>query len=575
MTSGGEALIRALSDEKIDIIFGYPGGAALHIYDAIYQQDKVQHILVRHEQAAVHAADGFARATGKTGVALVTSGPGATNAITGIATAYMDSIPLVVISGQVASHLIGTDAFQETDMIGISRPIVKHSFLVQSAEEIPAIVKKAFHIASSGRPGPVVIDVPKDMTDPKVEFEYKFPKDLYLRSYPILGEADPTEVSDAVKMLKAAKKPVIYSGGGVIQSDASEELVNLSKMIGAPVTNTLMGLGAFPATDNQFIGMLGMHGTYEANMVMSEADLIFNVGARFDDRITNNPKKFGLEAKKIHIDSDPSSIDKIINVDVALQGDAKLVLSQLCKEFENSKLKNTDLKPWWGQINEWKEKHGLNHNMLNLENQKDIILPQQVIQSLYKVTKGKAFITSDVGQHQMFAAQYYKFDEPRKWINSGGLGTMGFGLPSAMGVKFAFPDADVACVTGEGSIQMCIQELSTCSQYGLPVKIINLNNRALGMVKQWQDMQYGGRYSSISYEDSLPDFVKLAESFGHVGLKVEKFSELNEAMEEAFSLKDKLVFLDVLIDPDEHVYPMLEAGGSMSEMRISKKDKTF
>ncbi len=575
MTSGGEALIRALSDEKIDIIFGYPGGAALHIYDAIYQQDEVQHILVRHEQAAVHAADGFARATGKTGVALVTSGPGATNAITGIATAYMDSIPLVVISGQVASHLIGTDAFQETDMIGISRPIVKHSFLVQSAEEIPAIVKKAFHIASSGRPGPVVIDVPKDMTDPKVEFEYKFPKDLYLRSYPILGEADPTEVSDAVKMLKVAKKPVIYSGGGVIQSDASEELVNLSKMIGAPVTNTLMGLGAFPATDNQFIGMLGMHGTYEANMVMSEADLIFNVGARFDDRITNNPKKFGLEAKKIHIDSDPSSIDKIINVDVALQGDAKLVLSQLCKEFENSKLENTDLKPWWGQINEWKEKYGLNHDMLNLENQKDIILPQQVIQSLYKVTKGKAFITSDVGQHQMFAAQYYKFDEPRKWINSGGLGTMGFGLPSAMGVKFAFPDADVACVTGEGSIQMCIQELSTCSQYGLPIKIINLNNRALGMVKQWQDMQYGGRYSSISYEDSLPDFVKLAESFGHVGLKVEKFCELNEAMEEAFSLKDKLVFLDVLIDPDEHVYPMLEAGGSMSEMRISKKDKTF
>ena len=575
MTSGGEALIRALSDEKIDIMFGYPGGAALHIYDAIYQQDKVQHILVRHEQAAVHAADGFARATGKTGVALVTSGPGATNAITGIATAYMDSIPLVVISGQVASHLIGTDAFQETDMIGISRPIVKHSFLVQSAEEIPAIVKKAFHIASSGRPGPVVIDVPKDMTDPAIKFEYKFPKDLYLRSYPILGEADSSQVSEAVKLLKAANKPVIYAGGGVIQSDASEELVSLSKMTGAPVTNTLMGLGAYPATDDQFIGMLGMHGTYEANMVMSEADLIFNVAARFDDRITNNPKKFGLEAKKIHIDSDPSSIDKIINVDVALNGDAKLVLSQLCKEFKSSSLENKDLKPWWKQINEWREKHGLNHDMLNLENQQDIILPQQVIQSLYKVTKGEAFITSDVGQHQMFAAQYYKFDQPRKWINSGGLGTMGFGLPSAMGVKFAFPDEDVACVTGEGSIQMCIQELSTCSQYCLPVKIINLNNRALGMVKQWQDLQYGGRYSSISYEDSLPDFVKLAESFGHVGLKVEKFSELNDAMEEAFSLKDKLVFLDVLIDPDEHVYPMLEAGGSMSEMRISKKDKTF
>ena len=572
---GGGALIRALADENIDLIFGYPGGAALHIYDAIYQQNEVQHILVRHEQAAVHAADGFARATGKTGVALVTSGPGATNAITGIATAYMDSIPLVVISGQVASHLIGTDAFQETDMIGISRPIVKHSFLVQSAEEIPAIVKKAFHIASSGRPGPVVIDVPKDMTDPKVTFEYKYPKDLYLRSYPILGEADSAHVFEAVKILKEAKKPVIYAGGGVIQSNASEELVNLSKMVGAPVTNTLMGLGAFPATDNQFIGMLGMHGTYEANMVMSEADLIFNVGARFDDRITNNPKKFGLEAKKIHVDSDPSSIDKIINVDVALQGDAKLVLSQLCAEFKKSELENADLKPWWKQINGWKQKHGLNHDMLDLENQNEIILPQQVIQSLYKVTKGKAFITSDVGQHQMFAAQYYKFDEPRKWINSGGLGTMGFGLPSAMGVKFAFPDEDVACVTGEGSIQMCIQELSTCSQYGLPVKIVNLNNRALGMVKQWQDMQYGGRYSSISYEDSLPDFVKLAESFGHVGLKVEKFSELNSAMEEAFSLKDRLVFLDVLIDPDEHVYPMLEAGGSMSEMRISKKDKTF
>ena len=575
LINGGGALIRALADENIDLIFGYPGGAALHIYDAIYQQNEVQHILVRHEQAAVHAADGFARATGKTGVALVTSGPGATNAITGIATAYMDSIPLVVISGQVASHLIGTDAFQETDMIGISRPIVKHSFLVQSAEEIPAIVKKAFHIASSGRPGPVVIDVPKDMTDPKVKFEYKYPKELYLRSYPILGEADSTQVFEAVKILKEAKKPVIYAGGGVIQSNASEELVNLSKMVGAPVTNTLMGLGAFPATDNQFIGMLGMHGTYEANMVMSEADLIFNVGARFDDRITNNPKKFGLEAKKIHIDSDPSSIDKIINVDVALQGDAKLVLSQLCAEFKKSELENADLKPWWKQINGWKQKHGLNHDMLNLENQNEIILPQQVIQSLYKVTKGKAFITSDVGQHQMFAAQYYKFDEPRKWINSGGLGTMGFGLPSAMGVKFAFPDEDVACVTGEGSIQMCIQELSTCSQYGLPVKIVNLNNRALGMVKQWQDMQYGGRYSSISYEDSLPDFVKLAESFGHVGLKVEKFSELNSAMEEAFSLKDRLVFLDVLIDPDEHVYPMLEAGGAMSEMRISKKDKTF
>ena len=574
MTSGGEALIRALSDEKIDIMFGYPGGAALHIYDAIYQQDKVQHILVRHEQAAVHAADGFARATGKTGVALVTSGPGATNAITGIATAYMDSIPLVVISGQVASHLIGTDAFQETDMIGISRPIVKHSFLVQSAEEIPAIVKKAFHIASSGRPGPVVIDVPKDMTDPAIKFEYKFPKDLYLRSYPILGEADSSQVSEAVKLLKAANKPVIYAGGGVIQSDASEELVSLSKMTGAPVTNTLMGLGAYPATDDQFIGMLGMHGTYEANMVMSEADLIFNVAARFDDRITNNPKKFGLEAKKIHIDSDPSSIDKIINVDVALHGDAKLVLSQLCKEFKSSSLENKDLKPWWKQINEWREKHGLNHDMLNLENQQDIILPQQVIQSLYKVTKGEAFITSDVGQHQMFAAQYYKFDQPRKWINSGGLGTMGFGLPSAMGVKFAFPDEDVACVTGEGSIQMCIQELSTCLQYNLPIKIININNEALGMVKQWQDMNYSGRHSESTYQSSLPDFVKLTESYGHVGIKIEKNSDLKSGLEHAFSMKDKLVFVDVYVDPGEHVYPMLVApNGSLKDMWLEKGKK--
>ena len=575
MTSGGEALIRALADEKIDIMFGYPGGAALHIYDAIYQQDRVQHILVRHEQAAVHAADGYARSTGKPGVALVTSGPGATNAITGIATAYTDSIPMVVISGQVASHLIGTDAFQETDMIGISRPIVKHSFLVQKAEEIPEVVKKAFHIATTGRPGPVVIDVPKDMTDPNNKFEYKFPSDVYLRSYPILGESDAAGVKEAVKLIKSAKKPIIYAGGGVIQSDASNELVQLSKMVGCPVTNTLMGLGAFPATDDQFIGMLGMHGTYEANMVMSEADLIFNVGARFDDRITNNPKKFGTTAKKIHIDSDPSSIDKIINVDVALHGDAKIVLSQICEQFKKGSYDKTNLDPWWKQVNVWRDKHGLNHDMLNLPNESDIILPQQVIQSLYKTTKGGAYITSDVGQHQMFAAQYYKFDQPRKWINSGGLGTMGFGLPSAMGVKFAFPDETVACVTGEGSIQMCIQELSTCGQYGLPIKIINLNNRALGMVKQWQDMQYSGRYSSILYEDSLPDFVKLAESYGHVGIKVEKFSDLNDAMEECFALKDKLVFLDVLIDPDEHVYPMLEAGGSMSEMRISKKDKTF
>ena len=458
LINGGGALIGALADENIDLIFGYPGGAALHIYDAIYQQNEVQHILVRHEQAAVHAADGYARATGKPGVALVTSGPGATNAITGIATAYMDSIPVVVISGQVASHLIGSDAFQETDMMGISRPIVKHSFLVQSAEEIPVVIKKAFHIATSGRPGPVVIDVPKNMTDPNYKFDYKYPKDLVMRSFPILGKGDDEKIAAAIELFRSSKKPVIYSGGGTIQADASKELTEFSKLIGCPVTNTLMGLGAFPGNDDQFIGMLGMHGTYEANMVMSEADLIFNVGARFDDRITNNPSKFGLAAKKIHIDSDPSSIDKIIGVDLAIEGDAKLVMQQLIEQVKASGFDQAIYKDWWSKVEAWRKAHGLNHNMLNLKNQQDIILPQQVIQSLYQTTKGDAYVTSDVGQHQMFAAQYYKFKDPRKWINSGGLGTMGFGLPSAMGVKFAFPEADVACVTGEGSIQMCIQE---------------------------------------------------------------------------------------------------------------------
>ena len=575
MTSGGEALIKALADENVDIIFGYPGGAALHIYDAIYKQDRVQHILVRHEQAATHAADGFARATGKPGVCLVTSGPGATNAITGIATSYMDSIPLVVISGQVPNHLIGTDAFQETDMMGISRPIVKHSFLVQKPEEIPVIVKKAFHIATTGRPGPVVIDVPKNLTDPNEKFEYKFPSDLYLRSFALYDEAENSEVKKAVKLLTEAERHVIYAGGGAINSNAAEEIYEFGKLMGCPVTNTLMGLGVYPASDEQFVGMLGMHGTYEANMVMHEADLIMAIGARFDDRITNNPNKFGLQAKKIHIDSDPSSIDKIIDVDVAMTGNAKKVISQINKELKAMNFDNKKFDGWMKKAMQWRAKHGLNHNMLDQKNSGDIILPQQVIQSAYKVTDGKAFVTSDVGQHQMFAAQYYHFNEPRKWINSGGLGTMGFGLPAAMGVKFAFPDETVACITGEGSIQMCIQELSTCGQYGLPIKIINLNNRALGMVKQWQDMQYGGRYSSISYEDSLPDFIKLAESYGHVGMKVEKLSELESAMEECFALKDKLVFLDVYVDPDEHVYPMLKAGGDMSEMFLSKTEKTF
>ena len=573
--SGGSALIRALADENVDLLFGYPGGAALHIYDAIYQQDKVQHILVRHEQAAVHAADGYARATGKVGTVLVTSGPGATNAITGIATAYMDSIPLVVISGQVASHLIGTDAFQETDMMGISRPIVKHSFLIQSPEEIPEVVKKAFIIAKTGKPGPVVIDVPKDMTDPNHLFDYQYPKDIKMRSYSAPSEVEESNVDEAVSLLEKAKKPVLYAGGGIIQGNASEELKKLAKIMNAPVTNTLMGLGAFPATHENFIGMLGMHGTYEANMAMHEADLIFALGSRFDDRTTNNPQKYSLNAKKIHLDCDYGSIEKIINVDVSLNGDAKKILNQILNKIDPKNIDKASIDLWNNEILNWRETHGLNHDLLDKKFHQKQILPQQVIQSLYKSTDGKAFITSDVGQHQMFAAQYYKFDEPRKWINSGGLGTMGFGLPSAMGVKFAFPDEDVVCVTGEGSIQMCIQELSTCMQYGLPVKIINLNNRALGMVKQWQDMQYGGRYSSILYEDSLPDFVKLAESYGHVGMKVEDISELEERMDECISMKDKLVFMDVYVDPDEHVYPMLEAGGNMSEMRVSKTKKTF
>jgi len=573
--SGGSALIKALADENVDLLFGYPGGAALHIYDAIYQQDKVQHILVRHEQAAVHAADGYARATGKVGTVLVTSGPGATNAITGIATAYMDSIPLVVISGQVASHLIGTDAFQETDMMGISRPIVKHSFLIQSPEEIPEVVKKAFIIAKTGKPGPVVIDVPKDMTDPNHLFDYQYPKDIKMRSYSAPSEVEESYIEEAVSLLEKAKKPVLYAGGGIIQGNASEELKKLAKIMNAPVTNTLMGLGAFPATHENFIGMLGMHGTYEANMAMHEADLIFALGSRFDDRTTNNPQKYSLNAKKIHLDCDYGSIEKIINVDVSLNGDAKKILNQILNKIDPKNIDKASIDLWNNEILNWRETHGLNHDLLDKKFHQKQILPQQVIQSLYKSTNGKAFITSDVGQHQMFAAQYYKFDEPRKWINSGGLGTMGFGLPSAMGVKFAFPDEDVVCVTGEGSIQMCIQELSTCMQYGLPVKIINLNNRALGMVKQWQDMQYGGRYSSILYEDSLPDFVKLAESYGHVGMKVEDISELEERMDECISMKDKLVFMDVYVDPDEHVYPMLEAGGNMSEMRVSKTKKTF
>ena len=575
--SGSEALMRSLKEEGVELVFGYPGGASLHIYDALFNQEDVEHILVRHEQGAVHAADGYARACGKPGVVFVTSGPGATNAITGLATAYMDSIPVIVISGQVKAHLIGTDSFQETDMIGVSRPIVKHSFLAQRAEDIPEIVKKAFHIATTGRPGPVVIDIPKNVSDPSYTFNFIYPEEVDIRSYKPVKEGHSGQIRRAAKLILKSEKPVIYSGGGVIQDEASEELTKLAKMLNFPVTNTLMGLGAYPGTDKQFLGMLGMHGTYQANMVMHECDLIVAIGARFDDRITNEPNKFSLNSKKIHIDIDPASLSKIIDVDVPIVGSAKTCLNQLIKELERraTDYDSSKLDPWWKQIEAWRDSHGLNHSMLDTPPKNGKILPQQVIQSLYKESEGKAYVTSDVGQHQMFAAQYYHFDNPRQWINSGGLGTMGFGLPAAMGVQLAFPDADVACVTGEGSIQMCIQELSTCLQYGLPIKIINLNNSALGMVKQWQDMQYGGRHSQSTYGESLPDFVKLSESYGHVGIKVEDFSDLEAAMKECLSLKDKLVFLDVVVDEKEHVYPMLEAGMEMSAMWLDKDKKTW
>ena len=569
-------LLRSLHDEGVELIFGYPGGAALHIYDAIFRQDKIDHILVRHEQGATHAADGYARATGRPGVVLVTSGPGATNAVTGIATAFMDSIPMVVISGQVASHLIGTDAFQETDMIGISRPVVKHSYTIFDAEDIPRIIKEAFHVATSGRPGPVVIDIPKDMTAPENLFEYSYPEKANIRSYNPPVNPDQNQIKRAVIEIMQAKKPVIYAGGGAIASNAEEELIQLNEILDVPVTNTLMGLGIYPATHKRFLGMLGMHGTYQANMAMHNADLIIAIGARFDDRITNNPSKFSPDAKVIHLDVDHSSVSKIIEANIAVFGQVKNSLQSMI-ELLNKNLDNyskDNLTEWHSQIAEWKSLHGLNYEIYKDESDSHPILPQAVVQHVYNVTNGNAYVTSDVGLHQMFAAQYYHFAKPRSWINSGGLGTMGFGLPAAMGVKFAFPDEEVVCITGEGSIQMCIQELSTCLQYNLPIKIININNEALGMVKQWQDMNYGGRHSESTYQDSLPDFVKLAESYGHVGIKVEKNSDLKDALEKAFSMKDRLVFVDVYVDPAEHVYPMLVANNSLEDMWLSKDKKT-
>ena len=575
--AGNDILIQSLIEEGVEYIFGYPGGASLHIYDAIFNQKEMQHILVRHEQGATHAADGYARATGKPGVVLVTSGPGATNAITGIATAFMDSIPMIVISGQVQSHLIGTDAFQETDMIGVSRPIVKHSFTIDHQSIIPKIIKEAFYIATSGRQGPVVIDVPKDLTNPVDLFEYDYPNKVDIRSYNPPIEPEDSQIDRVVQAIIKSKKPVIYAGGGAISSNASAELIKLNSLINLPVTNTLMGLGVYPASDKNFLGMLGMHGTYQANMAMHNADLIIAVGARFDDRITNTPEKFAPKAQIVHFDVDHSSVSKIIEADIAVFGQVKNSLEAINTKLESklSEIDDSRLDEWRSQIAQWRDMHGLDHNLYKESSDKNPILPQAAVQHIYHASNGNAFVTSDVGQHQMFAAQYYHFNEPRKWINSGGLGTMGFGLPAAIGVKLAYPDENVICITGEGSIQMCIQELSTCTQYKLPIKIFNINNLALGMVKQWQDMNYDGRHSSISYEDSLPDFVKLVESYGHVGIKITKNSELKKGIEEAMSISDRLVFVDIYVDPEEHVYPMLVApDGSLKDMWLGKGEKT-
>lgn len=562
--SGAEIVVQSLKDEGVEYIFGYPGGAVLHLYDAIFQQEDVKHILVRHEQGATHAADGYARATGKPGVVLVTSGPGATNAVTGIATAYMDSIPLVVISGQVPSPVIGSDAFQEVDMVGITRPCVKHNFLVKDVTKLAETIKKAFYVATTGRPGPVVVDIPKDITDPNIKIPYKYPKKISIRSYNPSVSGHKGQIKKAVDMLLEAKRPMIYSGGGVVLGEASRELTDFVRLLGYPVTNTLMGLGAYPATDKHFIGMLGMHGTYEANMAMHESDVIIAIGARFDDRVTGKLDLFCPYAKIIHIDVDPSSISKTVRVDVPIVGEVKPVLEQMLELLKADKKKpdKKALETWWQQIEGWRS-----IKCLEYDRESSLIKPQYVVEQLYEVTRGDAYITSDVGQHQMYAAQFYHFDKPRRWINSGGLGTMGFGLPAAIGVKLAFPEADVACVTGEASIQMCIQELSTALQYNTPVKIINLNNRYMGMVRQWQEFSYQSRYSH-SYMDAIPEFVKLAEAYGHVGMRIDKPEQVRPALEEAFALKDRTVFLDVITDRTENVYPMIEAGKGHHDMKL-------
>ncbi len=566
--NGSEILVRSLQAEGVKFVWGYPGGAVLYIYDALYKQDTIEHVLVRHEQAAVHAADGYARATGDVGVALVTSGPGVTNAVTGIATAYMDSIPMVIITGQVPTAAIGLDAFQECDTVGITRPIVKHNFLVKDVRELAVTLKKAFHIARTGRPGPVVVDIPKDVSLMTAPFQY--PASVEMRSYNPVRKGHGGQIRKAVQLLLAAKRPYIYTGGGVILGNASAELRELVDLLGYPCTNTLMGLGAMPASDPKFLGMLGMHGTYEANMTMQNCDVLLAVGARFDDRVIGNPQHFASVARKIiHVDIDPSSISKRVKVDIPIVGDVKDVLQELIAQVKEAQAKpdTAVLSSWWGQINEWRKRECLKY-----KNSSEVIKPQYVVETLWELTKDRdTYITSDVGQHQMWAAQFYRFEEPRRWINSGGLGTMGVGLPYAMGIKMAKPDSDVFCITGEGSIQMCIQELSTCFQYKTPVKIVSLNNRYLGMVRQWQELDYGGRYSH-SYMDALPDFVKLAEAYGHVGLKIERPSDVEPALREAIKLKDRTVFLDVRTDPTENVWPMVQAGKGISEMLLGSED---
>ena len=566
--NGSEILVRCLQAEGVKFLWGYPGGAVLYIYDALYKQDSIEHVLVRHEQAAVHAADGYARATGEVGVALVTSGPGVTNAVTGIATAYMDSIPMVIITGQVPTPAIGLDAFQECDTVGITRPIVKHNFLVKDVRELAMTLKKAFHIARTGRPGPVVVDIPKDVSLKTAAFSY--PESIEMRSYNPVRKGHGGQIRKAVQLLLQAKRPYIYSGGGVVLGNASRELRQLVDILGFPATNTLMGLGAMPASDPRFLGMLGMHGTYEANMTMQNCDVLLAVGARFDDRVIGNPKHFAsVERKIIHVDIDPSSISKRVRVDIPIVGDVKEVLAELIAQLKEAQSKPDPhaLTAWWSQINEWRKRQCLVYKRSS-----EVIKPQYVVETLCDLTRGRdVYVTSDVGQHQMWAAQYYRFEEPRRWINSGGLGTMGVGLPYAMGIKLAKPESDVFCITGEGSIQMCIQELSTCQQYKTPVKIVSLNNRYLGMVRQWQEIDYGGRYSH-SYMDALPDFVKLAEAYGHVGLLVEKPSDVEPALREAIRLKDRTVFLDVRTDPTENVWPMVQAGKGITEMLLGSED---